>query len=236
VNAGERAARERVETVYAAVDRLGPQELSFTVMPPPDLEERTVLLADLEREADRFGRGALLDEARAWLRDALRQRIGSRAFHAETGVAGLASIGRPEDIASVALALEDAVSVAVTEDLLDPADAAALADPGRRLLGLPPLEGASVAPEPEPGPWEPTPADWAAADDDGEEAVDHEEPMSGSRGMQARVFGAIGVAGVLLAVVAGVATGEWGLAALAAIAVAGIAGTFATYRRPITRP
>jgi hypothetical protein len=224
VNQGERAARERVDAVYAAVDRLTPEDLSYTVLPRRDLEERTILLADLEREVDRFGRGALLDEARARLRDALLARVGSRAFHAESGVVGITSIGRADDIAAVALAVEDAVSVAL------------LADAGRRLLGLAPLEGSSTDPVPEAGGWEPTPADWAAAAGDGVEVVDHEEPMAGSRDVQAWLFAALGGFGVLVAIAAGITTGEWLLAVLGAVAVVGLAWTLATYHRPITRP
>jgi hypothetical protein len=236
VNQGERAARERVEAVYAAVDRLAPSDLSFSMVQRRDLEERTILLADLEREVDRFGRGALLDEARSWLRDAITERMSSRAFRAETGVSGIASVGRPEDIAQGALALEDVVSVAVAEDLLDPEDAAALAEPGRRLLRLLPLEGTSPDPIPVAGGWEPSAADWAAAAGDGVEAVDHEEPMAGSRDLQAWVFAVLGGIGVLAAITLGATTGEWLLAVLAAVTVAGLAWTFATYHRPITRP
>jgi hypothetical protein len=230
VNAGERAARERVEAVYAAVDRLTPEDLSWTSVPDRDLEERTVLLADLEHEVDRHGRGALLDEARTWLRDAIAQRVASRGWFPEVGVAGISRLGRADDIADVRLALEDAVSVAVAEDVIDPVTAAALADPGRRLLRMDPLPASSVEPVPAADPWEPSPADWAAAVDDGPAVVDGEQPMDGSRGMQAVFFAGVGAFGALTAIVLGLAGDQWLLGVLAAVAIGVLAWTFATYR------
>jgi hypothetical protein len=235
VNAGERAARERIEDVFTAVDRLSPEALSWPSVPDRDLVERTVLLAELEREADRSGRGALLDEAREQLRDTVRRRIVARHYP-EAGVAGVSFLGRPEDAAGVALALEDAVSVAVAEDLLHPDDAAALADPGRRLLRMEPLPGSSLGPVPAAPSWEPSPADWTAATGDGPAAVDAEEPMRGSRRIQAIFFGLVGGFGVLMALAVGLSYDEWLLAIAAAAAIAVLAWTFATYRRPINRP
>lgn len=230
VDTGEALARRRVEAVYAAVDRMTPEQLSWSTLPARDLEERTVLLAALEHAADRHGRGTLVDQARARLRDALGQRLLARSSSAEAGAIAISRIGRVEDIASVQLAIEDAVSVAVTEDLLLPAYAAALADPGRRLLGLAPLAGSSLAPVPPALGWEPSPADWAAAEGDGPAAVDPEAPVLSTSRMRAATFGTIGAIGVFVAVAYGLAQGDWLLAVLAAIAVVALAWTFATYR------
>lgn len=181
MDAAEREARRRVEAVYAAIDRLGPEALSSTPLPELDHEDRTIRLNALEVEADIAGRGPLLDEARAWLRDALAQRIVSRGRRPESGVWGVSDIGRAEDIAAMLTRLDDAVAVAVAEDLVDPADAAALANPGRAVLGLAPLpDWPSALPpdarsrppeEPAPPAWEPSAADWAASEDGGASEV-----------------------------------------------------------------
>ncbi len=158
---GERAARERADAIFAAADSLSAEDLHRTVVPRRDLEERQILLADLERLADGHGRGSLLDESRRWLRDGLLVRAagiwtsGSRAMPVGTGA-------RAEDEVQLVLAIEDAVSVAVVEDLLEPAAAATLANPGRWLLGLEPLPGAA--------------AGRAAGDDWTEKAAPSDEP------------------------------------------------------------
>jgi hypothetical protein len=227
VNAGERAARERVEAVYAAVDELNAVDLRTLRMPPLDMESREVLLADLQREVDRNGRGAMLDEARNWLRDGVWSRVGQAPSDPRLAV-GMAPLDA-DQFADVLLALSDAVSVAVAEDLLPPEDAADLADPGRRLLRLEPLAASSLEPEPGASTWEPTADDWAAAAA-GPAGVDPDEPMAGTRTMQAAFFGVVGGLGGLAALGIGLAQGEPLLGLLGAAAVAALAWTFATYR------
>jgi hypothetical protein len=235
MNPAEREARARVEEVYAAVDRLTPEDLAHTPLPPRDLEERAALLAELERVVARWGRGALLDEARDTLRQALAARAMSR-YRAESGAVGVVTGGRPEDVAQLVLALEDAVAVAVAEDLLDPRDAAALADPGRRIVRLEPLAASSLEPDPPASGWAPRSEDWEASEDGGSASVDHDEPMAGNRAIQARFFELVGAAGALLVLGAGLAADQPGLGVLGALAIAGLAWTFAHYRRPINRP
>jgi hypothetical protein len=235
MNAAEREARARVEMVFAAVDRLAPEDLTSTLVPPRDLEERTVLLADLERVADQRGRGSLLDEARATLREGLAARAATR-FRDETGVVGRVTIGRPEDLAQLALALEDAAAVAATEDLLDPRDAAVLADPGRRVLGLDPLPAASLETVPAAHGWAPSAADWQASQAGGSAGVDHDEPMAGSRALQGRFFEFVGAAGAMLSLGFGLVTGQPVLGVLGGLVIAGVAWLFGRYRRPINRP
>ncbi len=231
----EREARTRVEAVYAAVDRLTPDDLARTPVPPRDHEERTLLIAELERTADRWGRGTLLDAARDALGQALATRAVSR-FRAESGAVWVTTGGRTEDVAGLVLAIEDAVAVAATEDLLDPRDAAALADPGRRLLRLEPLPASATEPVPSASGWAPSPQDWAASDDGGPTAVDHEDPMVGNRRVQARSFGLIGAAGAMVTLGIGLAVDQPGLGVLGGLVIAGLAWAFARYRRPINRP
>jgi hypothetical protein len=229
---GEHEARERVQEVYTAVDRLTPDDLRLTVLPIRDKRERERLLAHLEGAAVAADRGTLLGEARTWLREALGARTLARQ-QAEAGVWGISAGGSVEDRVEVYFALEDAVSVAATQDLLDPAEAAALADPGRQLLGLEPLSvpGMPGAPvEPPAHAWEPSAADWAAAGDEGRAAVDREEPMGGSRVVQRAVFGVLGASAVVFALLYGITTGQLLLGVLGAGAAAAVAFTFATWR------
>ena len=166
MDGGEAAARERVEAVYAAIDGLDREALTWTALPARDLEDRTIRLAALERAVHAAGRGGMLDDARGWLREALAHRISARGRLPESGIWGTSDVGPAEDIAAVVLALDDFVSVAVAFDLIDPEDAAVLAAPGQVLLGFEPLAGSeSVAADPPPGRWEPSAEDWAAAED-----------------------------------------------------------------------
>jgi hypothetical protein len=230
------AARARVEALYAAVDRLAPEALTWTSMPRHDPEERTIRLAALERVADRAGRGALLDEARGWLREAVVQRSVSRGSGAEVGVFGIPSLGRTEDIVAVRLALEDAVSVAVVEDLLDPADAAALADPGRWLLGLAPLGSPDEADGEEPEPfarnpgWEPEAADWAAASRGGTAAVEPSWGPEAAAETSPQVATAIVGLALLGAIGAFLVTGALG-GLVTGVAIAGVGWAIASRAR-----
>lgn len=230
MDAGERMARERIEVVYAAVDRLTPEELSNSILTDRDPEERAARLAELERLARRHGRGPLLEEARERLVQEVAARVTIRPW---AGVIGMSSVGRADDIAEVRLALEDAVSVAVVEDLLDPADADALREPGRALLGLPPLGDPGAAAPSGTSRWEPSPADWVEAASNRPAAVDREEPMGGNRGLQAGFFATLGTVGVIVALVAAADSGEWGLGMLAGVTVAAVAWTLARYRRAV---
>jgi hypothetical protein len=173
---GERLARQRVDVVYRAIDRLPHESLHFTILPPRDYEDRATRLADLEAAVDRAGRGRLLDEARGWLTDSLDRRVAGRGRRLETGIWGTTDVGRAEDIAAVRLALEDAVAVAVAFDLIFREDAIALGDPGFSLLTIDPLEvlGEPVERVPDDAavpPWEPSPDDWAASADGGASSV-----------------------------------------------------------------
>ncbi len=229
MNQGERAARERVEVVYAAVDRLTPDDLRLTPMPVRDPEARDRLVAHLEEAAVRAGRADLLGEARGWLRDAIGARTLARQAP-ESGVWGVSAGGQVADRVEVFLALEDAVSVAATEDLLDSEEAAALADPGRQLLGLEPLPAPGGDPSPVKLAWEPSASDWAAASDEGPAAVDSDEPMAGSRTMQRTFFGVVGGFAVVVALGIGFSNNQPLLGILGAGATAALAWTFATWR------
>ena len=127
------------------------------------------------------------------------------------GNAGLTlhATGRAADQVELVAAIDDAVAVAVAEDLLDPADARALSEPGRALLGLPPV-GEEVA-EPSQAThrarraWEPTASDWAAAD---APAATGPALLPGVRGLWQLFLGVIAVVGMTATIALGVASDQ----------------------------
>jgi hypothetical protein len=235
VNAGERMARERVEEVYAAADNLTPEWLASLTIPARDMDRRAEVLDDLEREAARYGRGELLEEARDRLLSAMNTRAMARVYTEGRG-GSIPSHARAEDQAAVLLALLDAVAVAVSEDIIRPDDASELSTPGRLLLGLAPLPGADSADldgspldEVDAPPGAPTESDWSAAAEGGRTAVDHDEPYGGGRETRQWFFAIIGVVGVVSALLMGIAGHEVLLGLLGAAAIGALAFTFATY-------
>ena len=236
MNQGERAARERVEAVWTAIDTLSPENLQAAPVPRLDLEDREVLLADLERLADRLGRGRLLDEVRAETRDAISRRFVDRWPLRPYGTSAYAG-ARTEDQVAIAMALEDLVSVAVMEDQLDPDDAEVLAGPGRLIATTGPSLGdvgqADDADEPsvpqDAPPGAPSERDWAEADH-GATVVQPDVELPGPHGMRIAFFGVMGVLGVVGAIGVGVVDGEPLFGLLVAGAIAALCWTFATYR------
>jgi len=225
---GEDAARERVEAVFAAVDRQSPEELFRQSIPYRSPEQRANLLAELAEVAERHGRSALLAEARDLVRNALLARATHRPVPT-LATPGATLIGRAEDEVAVVTAIEDAVAVATVEDRLDPRTAHALADPGRVVLGLPPLAGSPVSPDAKPAGWEPSAADWTTAAG-GKTAVDAGMSPPGTRAMRRLFFGVVAVTGAVAALAWGVADGSPWLGALVALAVVAVCWTFATFR------
>src|SRR5436190_15057105 len=107
---GEHAARARVETIFAAVDRLSPVDLNDIVAPRLDHGDRDARLAELERLAAGAGRAALLDDAR----EALSNAILARHADIRPYPYGMTTTGtaRVEDQAAIVTALRDLVAVA----------------------------------------------------------------------------------------------------------------------------
>ena len=237
MNAGERMARERVEALCGAADRLSPDDLWSAVPPHREPDRHATLLAEVETLATRYGRGRLLAEARARVRDALTARA-TEGRMPEGGLFGVLRGARPEDQAAAVVAVLDAVAAAVVEDALSPADAAELANPGRAILAVAPLpvpgdEASDGDDEPR---WEPTPLDWAAAEvgstaiggDPGPtaRALDPDRVL-GPAGisMAAVVTAVVAVASVIAALVIGASlmNGIAGIALAAALALGWVA-------------
>jgi hypothetical protein len=128
MDAGERAARHRLNTLFQAFDRLTPDELArIGYQLPPD-DERDPLLDAVDEAAVRTGRVVLVGEARDAARDAVMNRYSAGSFRPTfVGLNWGISQGTIESRVAIAETLADAAAAAVVEDTLDPEIAAALA-------------------------------------------------------------------------------------------------------------
>jgi hypothetical protein len=131
-NPGERAAYARVEALFEQLDRFSAVELSMMPAQGLDPDARTALLDDVDRLADRLGRGDLLDTALEHARESVLTRFVAE-FRGRYG--GFSPTYDPKLQAAAIRAISDAVAVAVVEDQLPTADAEALAGAARTLLG-----------------------------------------------------------------------------------------------------
>ena len=227
----ERAARERVEVVFAAVDAYAPGQLSDLIIGARDPEERDRLLGILDDAVAAHGRDDLLDEACDAVRDAFNARINQANLAGPHGFTTI-SASRAEDRVEVIAAIEDAVAVAVAEDLLEPRVARALAEPGRALLGLEPLGDAGDEPLPARAAhrdWEPTADEWRDAAQEAE--VDPSARLPGSHAQRYIFVGSLALVGVPAAIAGGIANGSPLIGILAAIAIGAVCWTLLGYRR-----
>ena len=241
---GEHAARARVEAVFELLDEWGPRDLARVAVGRRDTGTLAAGRRELERVARTHGRGGLLDEARHSVRDRLLARMSADLVN----VAGVPVTppARPDDVAALIGALQDAVDVAVVEDVLDPDVADELANAGRALLGLPPLHPAPAPAgvhhptvrrastpmeptRPAAPAWEPSDRDWAESAHRPGRAGDNLLP--GVRGLWVAFVALLGVAGVIGAVGWGIAEGSPWIGVLGAAAVVAVAWTLASYRR-----
>ena len=228
-NPAEQAARERVEVVFAAIDAYSPGQLSNLVIGHRDPEQRDRLLATVDDAVAAHGREDLLDEACDAVRDALNARINEANLVGPHGF-GTVSANRAEDRVEVIAAIEDAVAVAVAEDLLAPDVARALAGPGRDLLGLEPLGDGGDQPLPVHRDWEPTADEWRDAKLDAE--VEPTARLPGSHALRYIFFGFVALVGVLTALGVGLSERQPLIGVLVAITIGAVCWTLATRRRP----
>lgn len=232
-NRAEDAALARVEEIVERLDATRVERIALSPDSVPDPTTHARLVARLEAEADERGRRELLDDVRQQVRATLVQRFSPLSVRVGAGLPSPAGPTlRAEDEAMIVLAVMDTVSVAVMEDRLDPETARQLADPGRRLLGLPPIAapsdavlgaGASGALS------EPSAADWAEAAA-GETRIDGTyTPMP----VTVRIVLATVAACTIGpgAVFVGVAGGSTLLGLAAGLAVVALCWVFATYGR-----
>jgi hypothetical protein len=199
---GAAAARLRLETLFAAIDRLTPDELARIGYQAPPEDERDDRLDAIDEAARRTGRVGLVDAARDAAREAVMHRYAAGTFHPTfVGLNWGISQGPVADRVAIAEALADAAAAVVVEDALDPEIASSFAADAAAITGLA-LGDAS----------------------DGSFARVLREPVdpelrAGPRGRRARRAAAAGMV-ALVAIVAGVGTIGAGVAALAAGAVA----------------
>ena len=114
---GLTAARARVADVLERATRI---PLQVVIVAPPDAERR----AARERARDAAivaGRGALLDEAVAAANDQTMRSFARAGFSGTWAFTDMAmSVARADDRVAAAAVLEEAVTAAVVEDLVDP--------------------------------------------------------------------------------------------------------------------
>ena len=224
---GEAAARARVEVVFAAIDETTPQQLSGTVISRRHADQRARQLETLEGAVVANRRNDLLANARERVRNALHARMAD-VLPAGTYLVSTSGGARVDDRVEVFAAIDDAVAVAVAEDLLEPGLARMLAGPGRDLLGLEPLPGGGGDELPDPV-WSPSASDWA----DAEQAagIDQAASMPGTHLLRMIVFGGIALFGIPTAIFWGVATDQPVVGVLVGLAIGALCWTFATFRR-----
>jgi hypothetical protein len=128
MDSGERAARQRLDALFQAFDRLTPDELARIGYRLPLDDERDPLLDAVEEAAVRTGRAVLVSEARDAAREAVMNRYSAGSFRPTfVGLNWGISQGTIESRVAIAETLADAAAAAVVEDALDPEIAAALA-------------------------------------------------------------------------------------------------------------
>jgi hypothetical protein len=224
----ERAARERVEVVFTAVDAFSPGQLADLVISARDQDERDRLLRIVQGAVAAHGRDELLTTARNAVRDALNARINEANLAGPHGFVTI-SASRVEDRVAVVAAIEDVVAVAGTKDRGRADGPSTLPGPGWSLLGLDPLARDDDAPSGGRSPaWEPSPDEWRDAELGG--GMDPAPPLPGVHRMKVILFGAIALLGASAAIAGGIANDQLLIGALAAIAVVVLCWTFATYR------
>jgi hypothetical protein len=135
--AADKAALERVERLFAAFDRLTPDELGRIGFRAGDEDQHERLLDAVDEAAVRTGRTALVDQVRLLAHETVLRRYATGTLH-PTWIAlnwGV-SQGTIEDRVAIVEALTDAAAAAVVEDALDPEIAAALTLDAQHVLGL----------------------------------------------------------------------------------------------------
>ena len=125
---GEQAARERLEILFRAFDRLTPGELAHIGFRLAPDEEREPLIDAVDQAARLTGRTALVAEARLAARRAVLGRYASGSLNPTfVGLNWGLSQGTVESRVAIAETLADAAAAVVVEDALDPDIAGALA-------------------------------------------------------------------------------------------------------------
>ena len=135
--AGEAAARARVDALFERFNRLTPAELAHIGLGREDPERHRARMEAVEAAAEASGRSVLLGEARAEAREIVLRRYGEGLLNPTwAGLNWAVSGGPAADRAAVSLALSDAASASVVEDLLEPDALDALSIDAEHVLAL----------------------------------------------------------------------------------------------------
>ena len=133
----ESAARTRVRALFARFNNLTPTELAHIGLQRPDPDERRARMASVATAAEASNRGELLAEARDEAREMVLRRYGEGTLNPTwVGLNWAISGGPAEDRAAIVVALSDAASAAVVEDLVAPETVDALSIDAEHVLGL----------------------------------------------------------------------------------------------------
>ena len=137
MDSAERAARERLDAFFRALDRLTPDELARIGFRPAPEDERDALRDAIDEAATRTGRVALVDEAREAAIAAVTSRYSAGSFHPTfVGLNWGLSQGTVEDRVAIAATLADAAAAIAVEDALDPDLATAAALDAASITGM----------------------------------------------------------------------------------------------------
>ena len=223
---GEGAALERVEEIAERIDEVPIEQMALLRTHMLSPERRGALVLELDAEADRCGRRALLEDARNRVRQAVLARL-AQPLYLYSG-----SPQRADDVSYLAMSIVDAVAVAVMEDRLSLETASLLSNPGRSVLGLAAIAAGARMPSDVTGSAvrapEPTAEDWAEAAAGETQTGDYAPVPVGVRvglaTMGAVVFGSV-------AVFVGVGIGQTGAGLLVALAIVAVCWLIATYHR-----
>ena len=121
---------DRLDAFLDRLDRLNIDDLIVLGLPPPDPDERAVLLERARSRADAAGRGDEVRHAAATGRAVAIAAFSRRSYDPTWfGLNWGRSLGRAVDRATLIAAIEDAAVAAVLADDLDPEDVEALNAP-----------------------------------------------------------------------------------------------------------
>jgi hypothetical protein len=134
---GENAARIRVDALFERFNNLTPPELAHIGLERQDRAHHRDRMEAVEAAAEASGRSVLLGEARNEARELALRRYAEGTLN-PTWIAlnWGASGGAAEDRASISVALSDAASAAVVQDLVAPEITDALSIDSDHVLGL----------------------------------------------------------------------------------------------------
>ena len=134
---GENAARSRVDALFERFNYLTPSELARIGLEHQDPEHHRTRMDAVVAAAEASGRSVLLGEARTEAREVILRRYGAGTLNPTwAGLNWGISGGPAEDRASISVALSDAASAAVVEDLVPPEITDALTIDTDHVLGL----------------------------------------------------------------------------------------------------